>query len=145
MILSMKKAFVALLLICPVFSFGLPLNEVVITGENITNCGLNADSVNASLNSAARYNRIKSVSSGNLYLYHQVNSLGQSNGFCSANIYLEISAYSRVLVSGKSIFTKVVLCSNSFILTGDSVGMQTRVNDAAKRAFELCIVEVEKL
>jgi len=140
----MKNLISLILLLFSNFSYSLPINEIEIGGEKITNCSLSHESVDAALSSVARYNRINIKGTSYVMAYHQVNALPIQNNSCAANLYFDIRVYDSTRVLGKNIFTKIVLCSNSFILTGDISGMQTRLNNAAKEAFELCLVEVEK-
>lgn len=140
----MKSLIPIILLFFSNYCFSLSVNEIEIGGENIVNCSLSGEGVDAALSSTARYNRISIKKSSHINAYHQVNALPLLNNSCAANLYFDIRVYDFAQVMGKNIFTKIVLCSKSYILTGDISTMQTRLNNAAKEAFELCLVDIEK-
>ena len=140
----MKNLIPIILFLFCNYSYSLSINEVKIVGEEIENCSLSRESVDASLSSVARYNRINIKATGNVTIYHQVNALPVQSNFCAVNLHLDFRVHDYVRVKDKNIFTTIQLCSQSYMLTGIISGLQTRLNDAAKQAFELCLVEIEK-
>jgi hypothetical protein len=142
------KKYIALLLCCfSCASFSLTLESVQVFGEEVSECNISQNAANASISSAMRFNRIALSDESRIRAYHQITAMGISGG-CAATINFQIYFNSFVPVPPKNtnrVFTKNLLCSKVFLLSGPRYDFGTRVNDSLKEAVDLCINEISKM
>ncbi len=107
-------------------------------------CGLSKPSMESSVRSAMRYNRVAETQElGTPIIYTLATPLILSRGLCVVSYRLEISRYQYGDIGGPArIYGSMVFCSKGGVMTGDSVDMRTRLNDALKTAFDDCLSEI---
>lgn len=141
----MKNLFFILILCMFKFSHALELKDVRIVDEGSYDCGLSKDSIESSVLSAARYNRLPINSKSFVYVKHSVLPL-EIRGGCAVNLNIKFGFFGVSQIPGyeKQIFTDVVLCERSSILSGPLYDLQVRVNDGFKKYFDSCLAEINK-
>jgi hypothetical protein len=127
-------------------AFSLTLDSVNIFGEEISGCNLSMDSVDASIASAMRFNRVGVSDKSTISAYHQITALEIAGG-CAVNVKFQIYFNSFVAIppeNKKYVFLRNEICAKGALLTGQRFNLQTRVNDILKEYVDLCINEFSK-
>jgi hypothetical protein len=123
----------------------LSLERVNVFGEKISACGLDSDSVTASLASTMRHNRI--LPGKGVNLYHQLTAINIGDGICAVNINLSfyiIEFDIFVPTLKRKLQADVTLCQRNELLTGPMFNLQIRANESAKKLADLCLLDIER-